>query len=141
MDILVVVDGEERSDELYSLRKEFSDDVELAGIAQDRISGPPADALGDIADALIIALAPGGLVTAAAAVLVTWIRNRKRSVSITLKRPDNAELRFQAETVRAIDGAKVREITAELAKWLNGEDAEVPATGRGLGPGDGTGPS
>ncbi len=120
-----------RGEELYSLRKEFDDEIELAGVVREHTVSPPPGALsGGVVDALIVALAPGGAASVAAAVVITWIRNRRRSVEITLRRPDRSELRFRAETVRAVDGERVQEITTALAKWLEGQDTPVPQVER-----------
>lgn len=87
----------------------------VAGVA-------PPDAMGAVADSLIVALTQTGTVTALSATLIAWIRSRRGSARLTVTRPDGSTVTVDAAQVKALTAAELQTFTAQLAGML-----EVPA--------------
>lgn len=127
-DLRITVAGQGAVAELRSLRAWLTSESALRGRVR-LIQGQAApDALGSLPEALVVALGPGGVATAAATVLIAWIRRRTGDVSVRVSRSDGAETEVTATHVRGLDAAAVREMVAEWSRSLEGGE-EKPADG------------
>ncbi|WP_284739964.1 effector-associated constant component EACC1 [Amycolatopsis sp. RTGN1] len=115
MDLIIRITADDAVAELGSLNDWLSADEQLRGrIHVLAAAGEPGTLAAGLPEALAVALAPGGVATAVATVLVTWIRHRTGSVKITGTRPDGSTFDLEATHVRNLDAAAVRELTAEI---------------------------
>ncbi|MFF7633314.1 hypothetical protein ACFZB9_09205 [Kitasatospora sp. NPDC008050] len=135
--VLVRVEGGGSADELRSLRQWLVEEEALRGRVVLDEAPPPPGALGALAETLTVALGPGGVATAVASVLISWIRRQRGNVSVKVTRPDGTATEFSASHVSGLDAAQVRQLTAELARSL--DRGGSPESGDGAGPGDGQG--
>lgn len=115
VEIDVCISGEDAAGELRSMLSWFSGEEELRGQARLAVAPPRSGQMGAGIESLVIALAPGGLVTAFATVLIAWIRSRSGSISVELSRPDGAKLRFDAKNVKALPRERVDELAQQIA--------------------------
>ena len=132
--IRLTVDEGPGADELRSLQGWLGDVDEVRGRV-DLAEGPPAPgSLGPAADGLLVALGPGGAVTALATTLVAWIRQRRSEVTLKVTRSDGASFEVSAKRVQLLDGADLRGLVDQLATQLDPDDLRA-------GPGTDAGPS
>lgn len=119
-EVTVCVFGDDAAGELRSLLHWLDGDDALRG--RGRVAGgpPPPGAMGAGIETLVLVLAPGGLVTACATVLIAWIRSRSGSVSIEVSRPDGARMRLDAKTTSQIPHERIDELTARMSALLGG---------------------
>jgi hypothetical protein len=116
--ITIEVAGDRAADEFRSLRDWLVAEEELRG--QVRLELPPPDpgALGSVVEALTVALGPGGVATAAASVLISWLRRRTGNVSVKVVRTDGTSAEFSATHVSGLNATEVQRITADLSRSL-----------------------
>ncbi|KZB84791.1 effector-associated constant component EACC1 [Amycolatopsis regifaucium] len=116
MDLTIRITAEDAVAELGSLNDWLSADEQLRGrIDVLAAAGEPGTLAGGLLEALAVALAPGGVATVVATVLVTWIRHRTGSVKITGTCPGRLDVRSRSHTCANLDAAAVRELTAKIA--------------------------
>jgi hypothetical protein len=120
VDVTVEVEGDRPADELRSLRAWLIAEQGLRGRVRLAESPPAPGTLGGVVEALTVALGPGGVATAMATVLITWIRRRTGKVSVKVTRADGASFEFSAPQINAMSSAEVRAVTAELSRALDG---------------------
>ncbi|MFD4604973.1 hypothetical protein ACFWPQ_44035 [Streptomyces sp. NPDC058464] len=121
--------GDDESDELQSLRSWIEDEAELAAAVRAGAGSEVAGTLGTVTDVLLITLGPGGAAGALAAVLVTWIRSRRKgTVIVRVRRPDGAEWELEAGGLSAMGAQEVQQMTRALADWT-GTHEGTGATG------------
>ncbi|WP_431972541.1 effector-associated constant component EACC1 [Nocardia sp. bgisy134] len=88
------------ADELFRLYEWFNDDDELRG----RVSLPSNQIrpgqMGELTEALVVAVGAGGIATALARSLTTWFTVRRSEVTITLKRDNNTEITIDAKRIK-----------------------------------------
>jgi hypothetical protein len=125
--VVVEVVGDRSADELRSLRDWLVAEEELRGRVRLELPPPEPGALGSAVEALTVALGPGGVATAAASVLISWLRRRTGNVSVKVVRPDGTSTEFSATNVSGLDATEVRRIAAELSRSLD------PVGDRGTG--------
>ncbi|WLQ37978.1 hypothetical protein P8A18_33055 [Streptomyces castrisilvae] len=101
----------------------------LRGHVRREASPVPEGALGGDLQQLVVGLASGGVATAAASVIVAWLRRRTGSVSVRVTRPDGFELEVNADRVRAMDAIQLRAQVDQLfsAAWPDGPGHELGA--------------
>ncbi|MFJ2021612.1 MULTISPECIES: effector-associated constant component EACC1 [Streptomyces] len=116
--MVVEVVGDRSADELRSLRDWLVAEEELRGRVRLELPPPEPGALGSVVEALTVALAPGGVATAVASVLISWLRRRTGDVSVKVIRPDGASTEFSATNVSGLDAAQIQRMTAELSRSL-----------------------
>lgn len=110
------------ADELRSLQGWLGDVDEVRGRV-DLVEGPPIPgSLGPVADGLLVALGPGGAVTALATALVAWIRQRRSEVTLKVTRSDGASFEVSAKRVRLLEGAELRALVNQLAAQLDPDE-------------------
>jgi hypothetical protein len=129
MDVSVTMTGPDAADELRSLYAWLTGEDELRGHARLVGASPPPGALGTTADALVVALGPGGVSAAVATALVAWLRQRTGDVVIKA-RGRGTEVELSAKRVRGLDSAQLGELAQHLARELG----EADAGGEGAGP-------
>ncbi|MEU6507828.1 MULTISPECIES: hypothetical protein [unclassified Streptomyces] len=117
--LVVEVVGDRSADELRSLRDWLVAEEELRGRVRLELPPPEPGALGSVVAALTVVLGPGGVATAAASVLISWLRRRTGNVSVKLVQPDGTSTEFSATNVRGLDAMEVQRITAELSRSLD----------------------
>ncbi|MGW3205602.1 effector-associated constant component EACC1 [Streptomyces sp. NPDC001135] len=120
--LVVEVAGDRAADELRSLRDWLVAEEELRGRVRLELPPPAPGALGSLVAALTVALGPGGVATAAASVLISWLRRRTGDISVKVVRPDGTSAEFSATHVLSLDAAEVQRITAELSRSLGPVD-------------------
>lgn len=126
MDVVVVVEGPGTGGELRSLCEWLVGEEELRGRVHLKESAPDPGRLGTLPLAVEIALAPGGGVVLASAV-VAWLRYRTSDLICRVTRPDGGAVEFSAK--RVPDPESVRVLVAELSDLLR-EDAAGGAPAR-----------
>ncbi|MFE5587090.1 hypothetical protein [Kitasatospora sp. NPDC056531] len=128
--ILVKVEGGNSADDLRSLRQWLLEEDQLRGRVR-LVEAPPAPGtLGAVLDTLTVALGPGGVATAVASVLISWIRRQRGNVSVKVTRPDGTVTEFSATHVSGLEAPQVRQLAAELSRSL---DQGIEHTGPGAG--------
>ncbi|MGH3830783.1 MAG: effector-associated constant component EACC1 [Pseudonocardiaceae bacterium] len=126
MDVVVAVEGPGAGEELRSLCGWLVGEDELRGRVHLKESAPDPGSLGTLPLAVEIALAPGGGVVLASAV-VAWLRYRTMDLTFRVTRPDGGAV--EASVNRVPDPESARALVAELSDLLR-EDAagEAPAS-------------
>jgi hypothetical protein len=128
-------------DDLRQLHGLLAGEPELRGRVTVRGGPPVPGTMGAMAEAVMVALGPGGAGTAIAAVVITYLRQRGRSVRLRVTRADGASVELSAGNVRGLDAQAIRVQAADLARFLDA--AEEEAGGKdvkdGAGPQDGAG--
>ncbi|MFI5774577.1 hypothetical protein ACIA74_40090 [Streptomyces sp. NPDC051658] len=117
--LVVEVVGDRSADELRSLRDWLVAEEELRGRVRLELPPPEPGALGSIVAALTVALGHGGVATAAASVLIAWLRRRTGDVSVKTTRPDGTSTEFSATHVSGLDATELQRITVELSRSLD----------------------
>jgi Effector Associated Constant Component 1 len=110
-------------DALRSLQAWIAGEQELSGRVRHIPEEPPAGAMGGASAALAVALGPGGIATAAATVLLAWIRRRTGSVKVTLQRPDGTSWSLETENVQGLTASELRSLTRDVAAMMDGGNA------------------
>jgi Effector Associated Constant Component 1 len=144
VDVSVAVVGDSGADGMRSLYEWLAGDDELRGRIRLRPTPAAPGTLGPVLNSLVIALGPGGVATATASVLISWIRHRTGNQSVRITRPDGTSFELTVTRVRGLDAAGVRDLVAEISRSLLDDDTAVelrpaagpPSTGR-PSPGDG----
>ncbi len=65
---------------------------------------------GSVAETLMVTVGQGGVATAVASVLISWIRRQSGKVSVNLTRPDGAEVTITADRIRGLTTEEVRSL-------------------------------
>jgi hypothetical protein len=131
VEVSVSVVGDSGADGLRSLYEWLAGGDELRGRVR-LVQAPPAPGtLGSALGSLVIALGPGGVATAAASVLISWIRHRTGNQSVRITRPDGTSLELTVTRVRGLDAAGVRSLVAEVSRSLLGPGAAVEVSPEG----------
>ncbi|WP_328457021.1 MULTISPECIES: effector-associated constant component EACC1 [unclassified Amycolatopsis] len=115
MDLTLRITAGDPVGELSSLNDWLAADDRFA-VRVLRGTGAPGTLAAGLPEALAVALAPGGVATAIATVLVTWIRHRTGAVKITGTRPDGTTFALEATHVKDLDAAGVRELTEKIVR-------------------------
>lgn len=118
MDVAIELNSRGSTDDLHSLRQWIVDDDVLRGRVRLVNTPPELGTLGGVVETLAVALAPGGMATALASVLITWIRRRTGNVIMRITEPDGRSYEISASNVRTLSADEIKEITAQLARDL-----------------------
>lgn len=136
-EISVRVFGDDAAGELRSLLHWLDGDDAMRGRIR-AAGGPPSPGqMGAGVESLVLMLAPGGVATACATVLIAWIRSRSGAISIEVSRPDGARMRLDAKNTSQIPHERIDELAARMSALLGG-DAETAGTPHGGAPPGGT---
>jgi hypothetical protein len=122
-EVRVQIWGDSAPDELRSLASWLRAEDDLRRQARLVTAPPQPGEMGAALDHLAIALGPGGLAAAFAAVLIAWIRSRSAAFSIELTRPDGTTVRLEAKNVRGLPHDQVKGLTDQVAGLLARADA------------------
>jgi len=117
------VAGDDAVAAVRSLEAWLAGREELRGRVRPVVAVPEPGAMGSVGDVLVVALGQGGVATAAASVLISWIRRQHGKVSVTAKRPDGAEITLSADHVRGLTSEEIPALVTGLAAALEGGDA------------------
>ncbi|NUS44046.1 MAG: hypothetical protein HOQ24_10210 [Mycobacteriaceae bacterium] len=115
MDVTLRVEARRTVDETHSLLDWLQADGALRGRVRQVRSEPPPGVLGPGVDSLVVALGPGGVATALATVLVTWIRRRTSDVTLKVTGPDGETYELNVTNVGNVDAAAVQNLARRLA--------------------------
>jgi hypothetical protein len=118
-DLSIAVLGEQPHDEARSLRTWMLEEPALRGRVTLRVAPSASGTLGDSMETLVVALGPGGVATALASVLVTWIRRRTTDVTVKITKSDGSTLEVSGRHIGRLDSDGMRGLTAELAKAID----------------------
>jgi hypothetical protein len=66
--------------------------------------------MGSVAEMLMVTVGQGGVATAVASVLISWIRRQSGKVSVNLTRSDGAEITITADRIRGLTTEEVRSL-------------------------------
>lgn len=122
----VRISGDDAAGELRSLLSWLDGDDSLRG--RGRVIGRPGPGeMGAATESLVLMLAPGGVATACATVLIAWIRSRSGSISIELSRPDGTRMRLDARNIRQLPRERLDELATRISGLL-GKDPGDPGT-------------
>ncbi|WP_063832353.1 effector-associated constant component EACC1 [Streptomyces novaecaesareae] len=118
MDVTLTAAGGQEADELRSLRTWLTDVDELRGRVTSVESPPVPGTLGPVLDALAVALGPGGVATALATAVISWIRQRRGEVTLKISRPDGASVEISGKRVQGLDDRTIRALLADAIRIL-----------------------
>ncbi|MEV5302168.1 effector-associated constant component EACC1 [Amycolatopsis methanolica] len=117
----LTVTAERAGDEARSLREWLLGQDELRGRVRLVESPPEPGRLGSVVETLAVALGPGGVATAAATVVIAWLRRRTSDVTITVNKPDS-DFELSATNVKGVDAGELAELTRRVSAELDGGD-------------------
>ncbi|MET8630553.1 hypothetical protein ABZW30_43805 [Kitasatospora sp. NPDC004669] len=129
MDVTLAAAGGQGADELRSLRAWLTDVDELRGRVTSVESPPVPGTLGPVLDALAVALGPGGVATALATAVFSWIRQRRGEVTLKISRPDGASVEISGKRVQGLDDRMIRELLADAIGVLEAAEGTGEAEG------------
>ncbi|MFI1168573.1 hypothetical protein ACH4UM_34620 [Streptomyces sp. NPDC020801] len=123
MEVTLEVEGHRTADELRSLREWLLNEEGLRGRVR-LVDGPVVPGtLGSGVEALAVILAPGGIATAVASVLIAWIRHRTSDVTLKVTRPDGTSYEISATDVPDFGTTAVADLAAQLSASVTGTPA------------------
>ncbi|MEU7166131.1 hypothetical protein AB0A70_16015 [Streptomyces morookaense] len=120
------------------LRRWLGGQPELRGRIRRRADVPEPGTMGAAADAVIAVLEPGGVVAALAGAVVTWVRTRGGTQTVTVTRADGTRFTLSSTQVKGLDARQTAELAGRLAAMLEdrGDEARPgPEDGRAARPG------
>jgi hypothetical protein len=119
------------SDDAINLDESLNLDSELRGRVRLAPAAAPEGTLGADLTQLLVTLESGGMATAFATVLVTWIKKRAGSVTAKITRPDGTTFELTAERVQGLKPEDLQNQVAQLAAmaW----PGETPGEDRAAG--------
>ncbi|MFE3263662.1 hypothetical protein [Streptomyces sp. NPDC059215] len=129
--ILLTIDEAPGADDLRSLHDWLGDTDGIRGRVGLAESPPVPGSLGPVTDGLLVALGPGGAVTALATTLVAWTRQRRSEVTLKVTRSDGVSFELSGKRIRLLGDAELRRLVDQLATQL---DPAEPAPGTDDGP-------
>lgn len=139
VEVQLTVSGDSPAAALRSLEGWLAGRDELRGRARALVTPPGPSEMGSAADALAVALGPGGVATgvatALASVLVSWIRRQRGKLSLTVKRSDGAEFTLSADHVRGLTTEQIPPLIGQLTTALQGTEARALDDGGDATPG------
>ncbi|GIJ75239.1 hypothetical protein Voc01_101560 [Virgisporangium ochraceum] len=122
--LVTIVDPTSRSgDDLRSIRGWLAGHDELRGRVDLRAAAAPADALGPLTDALVVA-AP--LAAAVVPALISWIRSRHTDISLTISRADGTSVELTAQRVRRLGADELRGEVDRIVRGLESAERTEP---------------
>jgi hypothetical protein len=132
VDVKITASNADEKD-LWSLQDSLARDPQLRGRSRLLGGTPQPGTMGAVAEALTVALEPGGAMAAFSAMVITWLRMRTSSVHFRVTREDGGSIELLADRVRDLDTRAVRQQVTDLARFLS----EGPSEGSGEGSGKG----
>lgn len=123
MQVRFTVAGDDATAAMRSLEVWLAAHDELRGRVEPVMTAPQPGTMGSVADVLMVTVGPGGVATAVASVLISWIRRQRGTVSVSARRPDGAEITLTADHVRGLTTEEVRALVTQLEATLDGTGA------------------
>jgi membrane-associated two-gene conflict system component 1 (EACC1) len=123
MQVGLTVAGDDATAAMRSLEVWLAGHDELHGRVEPVMTAPQPGTMGSMADVLMVTVGPGGVATAVASVLISWIRRQRGTVSVSARRPDGAEITLTADHVRGLTTEEVRALVTQLEATLDGTGA------------------
>lgn len=121
MDLTIEVQARRAADELRSLRAWMVAEDALRGRVRLVAAAPGPGTLGSVVETLAVTLGPGGVATALASVLITWIRQRTGNVKFRISKPDGTSCEFSATYVSGLSASEVQKMIAALSRCIEEE--------------------
>ncbi|WP_018348269.1 effector-associated constant component EACC1 [Longispora albida] len=118
---MLAVQAEREADDLHSLREWLVAEDLLRGRVRAVRPIPDPGTLGSVVETLAVMLGPGGVATAIASVLITWLRRRTGNVKVQVTAPDGSSMELSATNVRNVDAATLEKLTNQLSASLGNE--------------------
>ncbi|MGH3826118.1 MAG: effector-associated constant component EACC1 [Pseudonocardiaceae bacterium] len=123
MQVRLAVAGDDAPAATRSLEAWLVGHDELRGQVRPVVEAPRPGAMGSVAEMLLLTVGQGGVATAVASVLISWIRRQSGTVSVRVTRPDGAEVTVTAEHAQKLTTEELRSVVAQLAATLDGAGA------------------
>jgi hypothetical protein len=93
MQVRLTVTGDDAPAAMRSLQAWLVGQDELRGRVRPVVEASEPGAMGAVTEALLITLGQGGVASAVASVLISWIRRQASAMSVQVKRPDGTAVR------------------------------------------------
>ncbi|MEO7196599.1 MAG: hypothetical protein ABIZ05_17575 [Pseudonocardiaceae bacterium] len=123
MQVKLAVAGDDAPAAMRSLEAWLAGHDELCGRVRPVVEAPLPGAMGSVAEVLMVTLGQGGVATAVASVLISWIRRQSGTVSVRATRPDGAEVTITAEHAQKLTTEELCSVVAQLGATLDGAGA------------------
>lgn len=123
MQVRLSVAGDDAATAMRSLEEWLAGHDELRGRVKPVVAAPQPDTMGSVAEVLMVTMGQAGVATALASVLISWIRRRSGKVSVSVTRPDGAEITLTAEHVRRLTTEEVHSVVNQMEATLDGNGA------------------
>ena len=123
MEVRLTVTGEDATAAMQSLAAWLAGDDKLRGRVRPVVVAPQPGTMGSAVEVLMVAVEHGGLATAVASVLISWIRRQSGKVSVSAARPDGTKITVTVGQVRAATTEDVGVLVTEIAATLDGTGA------------------
>lgn len=118
MQLRLTVTGDDAPAAMRSLQAWLAGQDELRGRVRPLVAAPQPGAMGSVTEVLLVTLGPGGVASAVASVLISWIRRQSGPVRVRVTRPDGTEVELDADHVRGLSMEEVRSLVAKLRAML-----------------------
>ena len=119
VELAVLAQGSDQAEQLRDLYEWLAGVDELRGRIGLAEKPPKSGTLGPVLEALTVALAPGGAVTALATTTIAWLRSRRGDVRLTFRRSDGRSVEISATRVSRLDSAALEQQVVQLVALLN----------------------
>jgi hypothetical protein len=123
MDAALAVSAES-GEHLRRVRAWLGSEPQLAGRMEVISARPVAGELGVGVEALMIALAPGGVAVAVVSGLFGYLRSRRTPIRLRLTRGDGSEVELETEVTGRIPVRQLPGVIDGLATWVDGATLE-----------------
>lgn len=118
MQVRLTVTGNDAPAAMRSLHAWLAGQDELRGRVRSVMEAPEPGAMGSVVEALLVTLGPGGVASAVASVLISWIRRQSGAISVSATRPDGMEVTVTADHVRGLNTEEIRSVVDQLGATL-----------------------
>lgn len=118
MEAAISIDGPDPAVHARSLYAWLAGEDELRGAVRLVGSPPQPGRLGATTELLTVALAPGGVVTVLAGLLVAWVGRPTGVRSVTVTRADGTSVTVTTEQARETGGAGSRQLADQVRELL-----------------------
>ena len=110
--------GTDEPAETRELEAFLTSDPELRSRVTARVAAPEPGSMGSVTDVLVVALGQGGIATALASVLISWIRRQRSKISVHARCSCGKEITVSVDHIRNLTADQLREQVANLAEQL-----------------------
>jgi hypothetical protein len=121
---------EDPGDLTRSLRSWLVDRDELRGKVRLAAAVPPPGRLGAVVDTLEVVLGAGGAASVLASAVVSWVRQQRSDIRLTLTRRDGDKAELVANRMRAMDASELLSVVSALGRWLDADDLDTSSPGQ-----------